>query len=103
MGLYTHFTRTVFLTNILPRAQRESITSQTIYSKGTACDITKYQTFLTKYGLVRENVCHLCVICPMLCVLSVRKEVTIVFFYYRQIKNPLAQHSNLQQLKLHKN
>ena len=34
------------------RAQRDSIRSQTIHSKGTAYDITKYQTFLTKYGIV---------------------------------------------------
>ena len=34
------------------RAQRDSIRSQTLHSKGTAYDITKYQTFLTKYGKV---------------------------------------------------
>ena len=34
------------------RAQRDSIRSQTILSKGTADDITKYQTFLTKYEIV---------------------------------------------------
>ena len=34
------------------RAQRDSIRSQTIHSKGTAYDITKYQTILTKYGIV---------------------------------------------------
>ena len=36
----------------LYRAKRESIRSQTIHIKGTAYDITKYQTFLTKYGIV---------------------------------------------------
>ena len=34
------------------RAQRSSISSQTILSKGTAYDITKYQTSLTKYEIV---------------------------------------------------
>ena len=34
------------------RAQRDSIRSQTFHSKGTAYDITKYQTFLTKCGIV---------------------------------------------------
>ena len=36
------------------KVQRDSIRSQTLHSKGTAYDITKYQTFLTKYGIV----CH---------------------------------------------
>ena len=34
------------------RAQRDSIRSQTFHSKGTAYDITKYPTFLTKYEIV---------------------------------------------------
>ena len=34
--------------------ERPSIRSKTIHSKGTAYDISKYKTFLTKYGLV----CH---------------------------------------------
>ena len=34
------------------RAMKDSLRSQTIYSKGTAYDITKYKTFLTKYGIV---------------------------------------------------
>ena len=34
------------------RAQRDSIRSQTFPSIGTAYDITKYETFLTKYGIV---------------------------------------------------
>ena len=33
------------------RAQRDSVRSQTIHFKGTAYYITKYQIFLTKYGL----------------------------------------------------
>ena len=37
---------------LLIRAQRDSIRSQTLHSKGTSYDITKYQTFLTKYGIV---------------------------------------------------
>ena len=36
----------------LGKAQRDSIRNQTFHSKGTAYDITKYQTFLTKYGIV---------------------------------------------------
>ena len=36
------------------RAQRESIRSQTIHSKGTAYYINKYQTFPAKYG----TICH---------------------------------------------
>ena len=39
---------------IMSWAQRPSIGSQKIHYKGTAFNITKYQTFLTKYGLV----CH---------------------------------------------
>ena len=34
------------------RPQRDSIRSQTLHSKGTAYDITKYQTFLAKYGIL---------------------------------------------------
>ena len=34
------------------RAQRDSISSQTLHSKGTAYGITIYKTFLTKYGIV---------------------------------------------------
>ena len=34
------------------RAQRDNIRSQTIHSKGTAYAITKYQTFINKYGIV---------------------------------------------------
>ena len=34
------------------RAQRDSIRSQTFHSKWTAYDITKYETFHTKYGIV---------------------------------------------------
>ena len=34
------------------RAQRDSIRSQTIHTKGKAYVTTKYQTFLTKYGIV---------------------------------------------------
>ena len=34
------------------KAQRDSIRRQTLHYKGTAYDITKYQTFLTKYGIV---------------------------------------------------
>ena len=34
------------------RAKRDSLRSQTFSSKGTVYDITKYQTFLTKYGTV---------------------------------------------------
>ena len=43
----------------LLRAQREYIRSQTIHSKGTAYDITKYQTFLTKNGTVslKKDIC----------------------------------------------
>ena len=33
------------------RAQRDSIRSQPIHAKGTAYGVTKYQTFLTKYGI----------------------------------------------------
>ena len=40
------------LLKFIVRAQRESIRSQTIHSKGTAYDIIKYKTFLTKYGLL---------------------------------------------------
>ena len=39
----------VWVTN---RAQRDSIRSQTFHSKGAAYDITKYQTFLTKYKIL---------------------------------------------------
>ena len=41
-----------YITLKVNRAQRDSIRSQTTHSKGTAYDITKYQTFLTKYGMV---------------------------------------------------
>ena len=34
------------------RAQRDSIRGQTLHYKGTAYDITKYETFLTRYGIV---------------------------------------------------
>ena len=34
------------------RAQRDNIRSRTTHSKGTEYDITKYQTFITKYGMV---------------------------------------------------
>ena len=37
---------------VLARAQRDSIRSQTFHSKGTAYDITKYETFFTKHGIV---------------------------------------------------
>ena len=40
------------LTIGLFRAQRDSIRRQTLHSKRTAFDITKYQTFLTKYDIV---------------------------------------------------
>ena len=39
-------------TNIKGKAQSDSIRSQTIHYKGTSYDITKYQTFLTKYEIV---------------------------------------------------
>ena len=41
----------IAIEKIRHRAQRDSIRSQTIHSKGTAYDIAKYQTFL-KYGIV---------------------------------------------------
>ena len=43
-----------FLSRTKSRAQRDSIRSQTLHSKGTACDITKFETLLSKYGIV----CH---------------------------------------------
>ena len=40
-----------FSDSVRNKAQRDSIRSQTIHSKGTAYDITNYQTFLTKYEI----------------------------------------------------
>ena len=45
----------IALCNVHVRAKRESIRSQLIHSKGSAYDITKYQTFLTKYVLLKGN------------------------------------------------